>query len=244
MNTYRPLHALLPMVLCILLSGCSYFFPSSGTLMGTVVDTEGKPVFAVSVAIDPDNSRHIVQSDATGRFVFSSVSSGLHSLYMTASGYQPLDTRVWIPADSTTTLSFLLQPLPQQNTTDSQNIPLEQTCTGILTGTVTDNKGRPLLGATVRIAGTERGARTRPDGRFTIAKLEPGACTLTASYIGFEKATQPITVVADTIIQVDIMMTPAESRIDSCMFLISRLMVDNNQTGTIRTVDMETYHAP
>ena len=54
-------------------------------------------------------------------------------------------------------------------------------------GTVVDDTGEPVIGATVMIDGTKIGTATDIDGNFTL-KCEPGK-KLTVSYIGFETQT-------------------------------------------------------
>lgn len=59
---------------------------------------------------------------------------------------------------------------------------------GECTGTVIDNNGEPLIGATVRIAGDVKlSAVTDLDGKFTIRNVRPGA-TVTVSYVGYSEA--------------------------------------------------------
>ncbi len=54
-----------------------------------------------------------------------------------------------------------------------------------VTGTVVDQAGEPIIGATVMVKGTSTGSITDFDGNFKV-KVEPGK-TLVFSYIGFEK---------------------------------------------------------
>lgn len=62
---------------------------------------------------------------------------------------------------------------------------------GGLKGTVVDEKGEPVIGATVKIKGSGTGAITDLDGNFTISDVAKGA-TLEVTYIGYE--TQSVTV--------------------------------------------------
>lgn len=60
-----------------------------------------------------------------------------------------------------------------------------------VSGTVTDDFNEPLVGATVIISGTNRGAYTDEDGRFSI--VAPSATdSLVVSYFGYEKQTLAI----------------------------------------------------
>ena len=51
-------------------------------------------------------------------------------------------------------------------------------------GTVVDNNGEPIIGASVKIVGTSNGAVTDLDGNFKISNVQRGA-TLEISYIGY-----------------------------------------------------------
>lgn len=61
----------------------------------------------------------------------------------------------------------------------------------ILTGTVLDDAGVPLLGATVQIKGTNKGVTTDFDGHFQI-NLTENATTIIISYLGFITQEVPI----------------------------------------------------
>ncbi len=57
---------------------------------------------------------------------------------------------------------------------------------GIVEGTVTDEWGDPLPGATIRLAGTSQGAVAGADGRFRIIKVLSGTYDLNVTSIAFE----------------------------------------------------------
>ena len=63
---------------------------------------------------------------------------------------------------------------------------------GTISGTVVDETGQPLVGATVRVEGTGLGAAADRDGRFEIAGLAPGTYGLTASYIGYDSYSRSV----------------------------------------------------
>ncbi len=65
---------------------------------------------------------------------------------------------------------------------------------GTVTGTVTDFKGDPLAGANVIVEGTDYGTATAADGSYTIRNVRQGTYTLTASFIGYESASQSVVV--------------------------------------------------
>ncbi len=62
---------------------------------------------------------------------------------------------------------------------------------GSLSGIVTDAvTGEPLIGATILLKGTELGSATDLDGRYTITGIPPRTYNVTASFIGYQSATE------------------------------------------------------
>jgi hypothetical protein len=60
------------------------------------------------------------------------------------------------------------------------------------TGTITDEAGEPLIGATVLVKGTVRGTTTDIDGTFSI-RIDENTGTLVISYTGFESQEVQVT---------------------------------------------------
>ena len=60
--------------------------------------------------------------------------------------------------------------------------------TGQLSGVVRDAQtGETIIGASVLVEGTTRGASTNIDGEYRIIGVRPGTYTLVASYIGYHR---------------------------------------------------------
>ncbi len=60
--------------------------------------------------------------------------------------------------------------------------------TGQIKGQIVDKKnGQPLIGATVLLAGTNRGANTDVDGKYQILRVEPGTYKLKITQIGYQE---------------------------------------------------------
>lgn len=55
-------------------------------------------------------------------------------------------------------------------------------------GTVVDESGEPLVGASVHVPGTQTGASTDLDGRFSLT-MPQGKTTVTVSFIGYKSQT-------------------------------------------------------
>ena len=65
---------------------------------------------------------------------------------------------------------------------DAGFVAMAQSNNGKVTGVVRDANGEPLIGATVKVKGTNQGTATDVDGKYSI-KAAPGS-TLVISYIG------------------------------------------------------------
>lgn len=63
----------------------------------------------------------------------------------------------------------------------------------MITGRITDEKGEPLVSATVKIKGTNTGTYTGSQGEFRLRKNTTGATTLVATYIGFHTVEVAVT---------------------------------------------------
>lgn len=80
--------------------------------------------------------------------------------------------------------------------------------TGKISGKVSDKKtGETLIGVTVKIAGTTKGAATDVEGRYLIGGVAPGKYTIEASYVGYtSKNISDVEVKANSSTVVDLIM--------------------------------------
>lgn len=59
---------------------------------------------------------------------------------------------------------------------------------GTITGQITDSQtGQPIIGATVLLVGTNRGAQTDADGKFTIKRVPPGSYAVKITAVGYQE---------------------------------------------------------
>lgn len=69
---------------------------------------------------------------------------------------------------------------------------------GQLSGKVTDSDGKPVIGATIRLAGTKQGGFSKaPDGHFLIIGIRAGSYDVEVTAIGFNKFTKSIQISID-----------------------------------------------
>ncbi|MCB0560564.1 MAG: SusC/RagA family TonB-linked outer membrane protein [Phaeodactylibacter sp.] len=90
----------------------------------------------------------------------------------------------------------------------AQNIP-------VVSGTVTDDFGDPLIGAAVTVKGGISGTVTDLDGNYSLA-LESGTTTakLTFSYLSFSTQTQTVDFSSSNLVQLDVQLQPDVAQLD------------------------------
>ena len=83
-----------------------------------------------------------------------------------------------------------------------------------ISGTIADNKGNPLAGANVFLAGTTLGSATNSDGNYKISNVNNGDYTLVVKYLGY--LTQEMGVnVSGTDITQNAMLDPSPLEIEA-----------------------------
>lgn len=82
---------------------------------------------------------------------------------------------------------------------------------GSLSGQIAAQSGESLVGATIRIAGTQFGTTADTDGRYVITRVPAGSYTVVISQVGFETHEQSVTITAGQSAKIDVRL--AESMI-------------------------------
>jgi TonB-linked SusC/RagA family outer membrane protein len=101
-----------------------------------------------------------------------------------------------------------------------------------VTGTVTDSKGQPLPGVSVRVKGTTTGIVTNVDGKYSI-NVPDGNSTLTFSFIGF--TTQEV--VANNRTQINITLLDQPSALNEVVVVGYGSQKKSDVTGSIASVN-------
>jgi outer membrane receptor protein involved in Fe transport len=111
--------------------------------------------------------------------------------------------------------------------------------TGVLSGKVTDDEGKPLIGATIRIGGTTQGGIAKaPDGKFLIAGIRAGEYDVTVSSVGYTPQTQKVRISVDQTSTLNIKLSTGAVKGKEIVFTDKR-MVRPEKTGTMGTTTSE-----
>lgn len=111
--------------------------------------------------------------------------------------------------------------------------------TGAVSGAVTDGKGAPIAGATVRLtsAQTTRQAVTGADGSFRLGLLNPGAWTIEVTKSGLQKFTQNLTVLVNQTQPVAIKMASEAATVVEVLGTTATVDTTTTQTGLVTSMD-------
>ncbi|MEZ2338571.1 TonB-dependent receptor [Mucilaginibacter sp. RCC_168] len=102
----------------------------------------------------------------------------------------------------------------------------------VITGQVTDDKGVPLPGVTVKVKGTDAGAQTSIDGRYKVS-VSNNSAVLVFSFVGF--ASREIAVGTQT--QIDVMLKEQPSALNEIVVVGYGTQKKVNLTGAVSTVN-------
>ena len=102
--------------------------------------------------------------------------------------------------------------------------------TGRLSGTIIDAKtGETLLGATVLVEGTSKGAAADFDGKFVINNVPVGKVTLVVSFISYTtKKITDVKIVANDVTNINILLEPSSSQDLQEVEVVVTLNKENN----------------
>lgn len=105
-----------------------------------------------------------------------------------------------------------------------------------VTGTVQDENGEPLIGASVVVAGANTGVTTDIDGNYSI-KVPTSAGRLTFSYIGYKTKTVDIT--SDVL---DVVLEPDNKLLEEVVVIGYGVRKKDDLTGSVATVSEKDFN--
>ncbi|HEY4133204.1 MAG TPA: carboxypeptidase-like regulatory domain-containing protein, partial [Gemmatimonadaceae bacterium] len=120
----------------------------------------------------------------------------------------------------------------------SAALPAQGT-TGTVTGTVTDAGSKaPIIGATIRITGTQLGTQTGNDGKFTIRGVAAGTATIQITRIGYEAKTTTAAVTSGGTATVNAQLSQAAFSLQTVVTTVTGAQSKAEISNTVATVDV------
>ncbi|MEP0713956.1 MAG: TonB-dependent receptor, partial [Algoriphagus sp.] len=94
-------------------------------------------------------------------------------------------------------------------------IGFSQSEAGAIEGTISDTKGEKLVGITILLKGTSKGASTNLEGEYRLEDVIPGKYLMEISGIGYSKKSFQITVASATTVQKDVTLEESIEELQS-----------------------------
>jgi len=110
---------------------------------------------------------------------------------------------------------------------------------GVLTGTVTDSDGKPVIGASVQIQGTTLGAYTKANGRFTVLKITAGTYTVKISHLAHADEFVKVQISADATENINVILKPKDVKTKTVFVdaASNKPMVSKTTVGSNRNIE-------
>jgi len=115
--------------------------------------------------------------------------------------------------------------------------------TGQIKGQILDKKsGQPIIGATVLVLGTNRGAQTDIDGKYAVLRMEPGTYNLKITAVGYtELEVTEVDVKSDLTVEVNQKLSEkVEALGEKIVVQAERDVIDKFQTSNQTIITKET----
>ncbi len=194
-------------------------YDSEGTITGHVYDNASNPVSGATVSTDTGG--YSTTSATDGSYTIASVETGTYDVTASKSGYtSDTETGVYVPAGGSVTVDFSLTPT-----------------NGVIAGVVKDTSDNPVAGATVATSTGGYSTTSGSDGSYTLANVDPGTYSVTASKTGYTPDTETgVVVTAGNTTTANFAMAPQPGSItgyvrDSSSNPISGATVSTNSGG-------------
>ncbi len=111
---------------------------------------------------------------------------------------------------------------------------------GKLTGTVKDNSGEVLIGANVLVEGTNLGAATNIEGKYTILNVRSGTYNVRFGYVGYKtQKVENVRISADQTKTLDAVLVPEVIQGEEVVVIDKKPLVEFNQTSSVSTINKD-----
>lgn len=114
---------------------------------------------------------------------------------------------------------------------------------GILKGKVVDDEGKPVIGATVLVDGTKKGAKVSGNGEYVINNITAGAYTVIVRAVGMNEQKADIRISADQVYTHNVTLSSSSVKIGEVVKVADRIMVDKSAVGSQNNITADQIAA-
>jgi Carboxypeptidase regulatory-like domain len=195
-------------VMSFVASGSSLAQQTRLALTGTVT-SDGDPVVGALVTLDPADLLRAVRSDSAGHFHLDGVTTGRHTVLVTALGFTAVQLTIEV-AGNASPLHIILQP---RQSLAAVNVVGRRT--GIY-GIVADAENfSAIAGAVVEVIGSRQTATTDSGGRFNLPTVKPGSYLVRIGHQSYAERAVPVVVPKDSAFEFGVTLSPSVRAADA-----------------------------
>lgn len=113
--------------------------------------------------------------------------------------------------------------------------------TGILSGKVVDDKGKPVGGASIRVKGTTRGGNAKLNGTFSISNINSGTYEILVKAVNYKDYVTSVRISADQTTEITIKMVESVVQTKEVVVTVEseKKLVNKDKIGSARTSNGE-----
>jgi protocatechuate 3,4-dioxygenase beta subunit len=153
----------------------------------------------------------MARTNAQGQYSFVNVPVGIHQLTIRQSGMKPKSTQVTVTAQ--TSVEARTQFTGADTIARGRQSLIQVSAGTMLRGTVLDSETHPLGGAKISViqSDTTVSVLTAPTGTYELRNLKPGSYTVSVYKVGYQVASQAVTLKAAATEQRNFQLSPLAS---------------------------------
>ena len=173
-------------------------------LKGKILDEKGDPIIDVMISDATENS---VKSNINGEFnikIEKNNPKNKKYIYFEKFAYKPIITNYADLKDDY--ISITMRKVLPDSVYDKFYKGADSGIYGVLLGTVYNDDGQPVPGATIRLEGTTNGAKAKMDGFFVVKRIREGTYNVKITAIGFKEYKRQIKIKAQYTSEINVIL--------------------------------------
>jgi TonB-linked SusC/RagA family outer membrane protein len=110
---------------------------------------------------------------------------------------------------------------------------------GTLKGKVTNDKGEPVVGASVLLSGVDKGTSAGLTGDFTLAEIKPGKYSVQVSAVGYQNIVRDVTIADGQVLEINFQLKPGGNALNEVVVTGYSRQSRRDVTGAASTISAD-----
>jgi len=206
---------------------------STGSMKGEIRDSSARPVPFALVQVPGIG---MARTNALGQYTFINVPVGTYQLTVRRSGIKPKSAQVTVAANTSTVTRIGF--VPADAIVSSRRSLFMAGAGTALRGTVIDEQTRPLSNAKISViqSDTTVSVLTESNGTYEVRNLKPGSYRVSVFRVGYQVASQALTLGAAVTAHCDFQLTQVASASVTSLIRNASAKQQGEIRGTLQTL--------